>query len=37
VPDTVGVGAEEPGAGDVAGGWLSAAEVVGVGVPFDCG
>ena len=37
VPDTAGVGAEEAGAGDVAGGWLLAEEVVGVGVPFDCG
>ena len=34
VPETVGVGAEEPGAGDDAGGWLLAAEVVGVGVPL---
>jgi hypothetical protein len=37
VPDTAGVGAEEPGAGDVAAGWLSAAEVVGAGVPFGRG
>jgi len=37
VPDTAGVGAEEAGAGDVAGGWLLAEEVVGVGVPFDRG
>jgi len=33
-----GVGAGEPGAGDVAGGdWLLAAEVVGVGVSLGAG
>jgi hypothetical protein len=39
VPDTAaGVGAGEPDAGDVAGGgWLSVAEVVGVGVPLGRG
>src|SRR5215472_13564015 len=37
-PDTVGGAvAEEPGAGDVVGGWLLIAEVVGVGVPLGCG